>query len=756
VKTVLIELFCLHKSSSMSALIKPVYCLCVLLLACQVLSAQNKFNFDIEDYDPNTKKARGWNGNVVTVDTVNKQSGQRSLMIQKSAQSFGACNYLVKSTFKGKTIKLTAYAKTEDVKDGYAGLWMRIDDGSYAMLELENMGSRGITGTTDWKKYTIELPHHEEEAAGIYIGGLITGTGKLWVDNFEMFADDKPIHLAEAKKIVIPKARLDTAFAVSSGIRSIPVSKQHIDNLTNLGMLWGFIKYHHPAVANGDFNMDAELFRIVVKVIEAKTKSAANAIMEKWVDGFGVPPVCKNCPPVQKDSNTKLLPDYGYIFNKDNFSKSLIAKLEYIKNNRNQGKHFYIEATNVGGPGFRNENTYPKMDPADAGLRLLALYRYWNMIQYFFPYKHLIGEDWNKVLPEFIPAFANASDGTIYQLSCLRLIARVNDTHANIWGQSKVLNDYFGTYYAPVQTRFIEDKLVVTGYYNDTLELTDKLKKGDIITKINNEPVTSLVKKLLPETPASNYETKLRDLPIKLLRGSTPQLQLEVERDGQRQAVSITRLDAKYLNRGIDYNPAPNDSSYKLLNDHIGYVFPGRYKNKQLPAIKELFKNTKGIIVDMRCYPSEFMPFTFGGFLKSKPSPFVKFTGVNIGTPGKFNFFPPLSNGGDSLAYTGKVVVIVNAYSQSQAEYTTMAFQSAPNVTVIGSTTAGADGNISQIFLPGNIGTVISGIGVYYPDGSETQRVGVKIDVPIKPTIKGIKEGRDELLEKAIAIIEGS
>jgi len=45
-------------------------------------------------------------------------------------------------------------------------------------------------------------------------------------------------------------------------------------------------------------------------------------------------------------------------------------------------------------------------------------------------------------------------------------------------------------------------------------------------------------------------------------------------------------------------------------------------------------------------------------------------------------------------------------------------------------------------------------LGVYYPDGSETQRVGIKIDIPIKPTIAGIKAGRDELLEKAFELIE--
>ena len=103
--------------------------------------------------------------------------------------------------------------------------------------------------------------------------------------------------------------------------------------------------------------------------------------------------------------------------------------------------------------------------------------------------------------------------------------------------------------------------------------------------------------------------------------------------------------------------------------------------------------------------------------------------------------------------YKGKVVILVNEQTQSQAEYTTMAFRTAPTATVIGSTTAGADGNVSQFSLPGGISTMISGIGVYYPNGKETQRIGIVPDVEVKPTIKGIREGKDELLEKAIEII---
>ena len=52
--------------------------------------------------------------------------------------------------------------------------------------------------------------------------------------------------------------------------------------------------------------------------------------------------------------------------------------------------------------------------------------------------------------------------------------------------------------------------------------------------------------------------------------------------------------------------------------------------------------------------------------------------------------------------------------------------------------------------MPGNISTMITGIGVYYPDGKETQRIGIIPDVEVKPTIDGIKSNKDEVLEKAM------
>ena len=59
---------------------------------------------------------------------------------------------------------------------------------------------------------------------------------------------------------------------------------------------------------------------------------------------------------------------------------------------------------------------------------------------------------------------------------------------------------------------------------------------------------------------------------------------------------------------------------------------------------------------------------------------------------------------------------------------------------------------VSQMCRCG-LGTSISGIGIYYPDGTETQRVGIIPDIEIYPTIDGVSKGKDELLEKAIELI---
>ena len=166
-------------------------------------------------------------------------------------------------------------------------------------------------------------------------------------------------------------------------------------------------------------------------------------------------------------------------------------------------------------------------------------------------------------------------------------------------------------------------------------------------------------------------------------------------------------------------------------------------------------KRMQGLIVDIRNYPAEFVVFSLGSRFVDKPTPFARFTKAHFSNPGLFTFTDSMVLTPQKPHYEGKIVILVDEVSISQAEYTTMALRAGPNAIVVGSTTAGADGNVSRIPLPGGMSTMISGIGVFYPDKRPTQRVGITPDIEIRPTVEGIRQGRDEVLERAIREILG-
>jgi hypothetical protein len=180
-------------------------------------------------------------------------------------------------------------------------------------------------------------------------------------------------------------------------------------------------------------------------------------------------------------------------------------------------------------------------------------------------------------------------------------------------------------------------------------------------------------------------------------------------------------------------------------------------RSAQAPKYIESAAGTKGLIIDIRNYPSDFVVFALGSRLVERPTPFARFTHGDPANHGAFHWGPSTSLEPASAPprYSGKIVILVDEIPQSQSEYTAMAFRSAPNAIVVGSTTAGADGNVSRFALPGGLESMISGIGVFYPDKKPTQRIGIVPDIVARPTIEGIRGGRDEVLEAALRHILG-
>jgi len=713
-----------------------------------------KFNLDFEINVPGKSLPEGWikwGRYRMGGDTTITHSGKCAAMITSDGESseFGSMAYLIPANYEGSFIQLEGFMKTEEVKNGFAGLLLRVD-GEGTTLAFDNMESQDVKGTQDWRKYTISLPF-PEGAEQIYVAGILVGKGKAWFDDFVLTIDGKNVQTLEEKAKASFKANLDKEFDTGSGVKFPELTGELIANLELLGRIWGFLKYHHPEVGKGNYNWDYELFRILPEYLEAPDASKRDQILLNWIARYGQIVPCEKCKKTARDAFLK--PDLSWIKN-SGMILTLVTKLNEIYQNRHQGKHFYIRmAPNVGNPEFLNENAYANMPYPDEGFRLLALYKYWNMIQYFFPYKHLMDKDWNDGLKEYIPKFMEAKDELEYELAAVQLIGDIKDTHANLWGGNDKIQEARGSFYPPFHVQFIENKLVVTDYYNPELAAVAELKLGDAVTHINGKTTESIVNSLREYYPASNDAAKMRDISTDLLRSNNRQISIEYVSDGQKKQKDLMLYPQDSLNMYRWYR-RDNELCYKLLDGNIGYVTLKSIKEKDIADIKEAFKNTKGIIIDIRNYPSTFVPFSLGSFFLSSSTPFVKFTNGNIDNPGEFTFTDPIEIPKSKESFRGKLVVIVNELSQSQAEYTAMAFRAGDNTTIIGSTTAGADGNVSAILLPGGLRTMISGIGVYYPDGKETQRLGIVPDLVVQPTIEGIKNGKDELLEKAIELIK--
>ena len=106
--------------------------------------------------------------------------------------------------------------------------------------------------------------------------------------------------------------------------------------------------------------------------------------------------------------------------------------------NRPTSQRYVGCVPNVGNPDFSIEERYATLASPDAGYRLLALFRFWNIITYWFPYRDVMDEDWHAVLADFIPVMMRPLTGDAYRLALIRLIGRIHDTHANIWSDLRV------------------------------------------------------------------------------------------------------------------------------------------------------------------------------------------------------------------------------------------------------------------------------------------------------------------------------
>jgi len=215
-------------------------------------------------------------------DALHKATDMAKAPSQSGGQDFGVATFTFPvQAAKGKRIRYSGYIKTEGISRGWAGLWWRVD-GRTGVLAFDNMQDRGAKGTTDWKRYEIELPV-ATEAQAIYFGMLHAGDGSAWFDGLSVEVDGAPYADTSGFDLDFESP---TPKGFQSGGSGYQV--QVVDDVFQSGKQSLRMKYLPPAVgaaAAVDPKLAASTWQAVIRHLEeSRTAYAGKGALARDID----------------------------------------------------------------------------------------------------------------------------------------------------------------------------------------------------------------------------------------------------------------------------------------------------------------------------------------------------------------------------------------------------------------------------------------------------------------------------------------
>lgn len=514
-----------------------------------------------------------------------------------------------------------------------------------------------------------------------------------------------------------------------------------IHAIVQASRIWGFAKYHHPAFASRSINADAEYFCLLNEVLQAPD-SMKNDICLKWISGLGPYAIRDK----EDDENIETFNDFNWISDSLHLGKALSDSLMRLRNADPENNR-YVKQTPVNVSYI--ETQYSDIPKDDVAYRLLGVAKFWNAVDSYSPNRNLTDRPWDDVLAEYI---ALAFDRSIsFSALYSRMVSELCDTHVNSW-----YVPIFGGRFVPLMCQFAEDRLFVT----DTCSLVpNNFEIGDEIILIDSVSPIKRLDELAPYIPHSNRSSLLRDGSYATLLTAKNEACVEYVRGGKTYTTMISSVDgSKFVNRRFSSQNTSTKPGFKEVAGGIGYINISNLTCKDEQDLENFLASCDKLIIDLRAYPAEYdvlhklLPTFF--FSQAREAAEVLLPQAH--RPGGFirtTVSTRKTSDPDKL-YKGKVVLLVNAHSQSMSEYFTMFLQTIPGSVTVGSQTAGADGDVTRIQLP-YASFNITGAGICYPDGTNAQRNGVKIDKVVEPSAEGMIRGVDEQLQVAIDYLQG-
>ena len=656
------------------------------------------------------------------------------------------------AAYRGKLIRFEGWLRCIS-PFAKAQLWLRVDRDGGNPGFFDNMFDRPVVGAT-WKHVEI-TGNVEPDATSIVLGAMVQGPGPIAIDGLQLTV------LGDAVNANVPPA----ALAPQVGLR----------NLVALTRLVGIVRHFSASDQSAAADWDAVTIAAIEHVELAGTSeqlaAALTDVFAPLAPGIRIAASADGPQPAPTpDGATHWTAwvHHGFGQTRGNDSQNIYrsrritAPLSATKfETTSPGETVTLElspgvrATILLGAYSDGTKTLPLDAPApvklnrpvgwrnstdDRTTRLAAVMLAWSALKHFYPYFDVVHTDWDAALAPALEAAATDKDSTAFHQTLSKLGAALKDGHTWIGG------DQTPTFVIPVAWEWVDTQLVVT-----SAALAPGLLRGDVVTEFDGTPIATLYDTLRPRiSSATEQWARWRALSELRTRLTQEPVVLSISRgEGAVLSVRVTPVPPNTrLPEGLDHpetgaEVAPGIRYFDLNNQDE------RTLKKHLKALSE----AKAVVFDLRGYPGDagirLLPHLREGRVQSAfwNVPVITRPGLDRVTFDESRWDLP----SELPQIKGKRYFLTDGRAISYAESCMGVIEAYKLGEIVGSTTAGTNGNIVTIPLPGKTSITFTGMRVLKHDRSTHHGVGIAPTIPCTPTVEGIRAGRDEVLERAVA-----
>lgn len=695
-------------------------------------------------------------------EVVEEAAGGRVLQLKRTGE--GDVGVLLGSqkpdSLRGRNITMRAKVRTSE--GTRAGLWLRVDRESQQQGFFDNMQDRPIKSSS-WAEYEI-TGDVAPDASGIVFGFLVFGPGPVWIDSLTLTDSGK-----------VEAAVPDVA----------PLTERGRNNIVALTRLVGVLRGFSPTTESQGVNWDTFTIDAVYAVEACKDDDELVATLQAWTlpiapgvqfwrgQREGGPPEPARpanatgavamvhigySDPDAADSGSKMIvysstrvqidldadatdsrPGPGETvtlsLGGDVFARVPIAPLV-------NGERTLPEASGETPRPAKERARGWRATAAERAVRFAALIEAWNTLNHHYPYFDVGDVDWAAALPPALDKAATDATPEEFWRTLAIMHAKIRDGHGWTGGPGA-----FMVMPQPYSSEWVGDEIVIRRVAEN---VADRLSPGDVIEAIDGVRVLDLYAQIEPTIcSATEQWTRYRALSLIGWRPGEGDVTLSLRRGTSNQEVSI----ARHGHKAPEMKRPENGSE---LADGVVYFNLDRAPMTALLANLAKLSSAKGIVFDLRGYPADagaaILPFLSDTPIKSarwrkpiiaRPNyQRVQFEESNWDLPPQK---PRLTSNvafltdGRAISYAESCMGIVEAYGLGE---------------IVGGPTAGSNGNVTSVALPGGYSVSWTGMQVLKHDGSRHHGVGIHPTVLVAPTKEGLAAGRDEVLEKAVEVVK--